>query len=437
MKKFILVVAILAGMTSLSKGQSQPPYGMSPLEAYSLFYENYRTGDYEMALNFGKWMLEARPREIPGHSSFSLPTQFERMINVYTGLAEKERDPTRKLEHLQEALAIYELARETFSEEEIDLFRWIYRHGRFYQDHSDQLPNALENAYALYEEAFEMDKERFATMSDGYFARLLLSYYVASGDRDKALAFIEEVEPHATAGLAGDIRDARDRLFSNPEERVEFLEGQIAESDDPESILKELADLYDQLGNREKSVEMARRLYEMNPTFENTRRMADLALSNAQYRQAINYLEEALGKAPNENLRKSTGVDLSETWQNAGDLQASRRYARQVLGMDANYGPANLRMAAIYAAAVSQCTSGRRVERDDRTVYWLVLDYLEKAQQDPSTRNVATRQIQSYAPVMPTAEDKFFRGWESGQRLNIDGSVGECYSWISETTTVR
>jgi hypothetical protein len=38
-----------------------------------------------------------------------------------------------------------------------------------------------------------------------------------------------------------------------------------------------------------------------------------------------------------------------------------------------------LRIARIYAAAISQCTQGRQIERDDRTVYWLVLDYLDRA----------------------------------------------------------
>jgi hypothetical protein len=38
---------------------------------------------------------------------------------------------------------------------------------------------------------------------------------------------------------------------------------------------------------------------------------------------------------------------------------------------------------------------------------------------------------------MPTSEDKFFKGWESGDSFRINGEVRECYAWIDEATTVK
>src|SRR5690625_4032800 len=90
MKKLIFLMLLLVGTSTTifaQGGESEPPYGMNHLEAYSLFYENYRTGDYEMALTFGEWMLEAKPREISGHRTFSLEDQFRRLYNVYGSLA--------------------------------------------------------------------------------------------------------------------------------------------------------------------------------------------------------------------------------------------------------------------------------------------------------------------------------------------------------------
>ena len=76
--------------------------------------------------------------------------------------------------------------------------------------------------------------------------------------------------------------------------------------------------------------------------------------------------------------------------------------------------------------------------RDDRVVYWLVLDYLDRAQQvDSQMANTVKRQYQSYEPVTPTTEDKFFKGWEVGDTMNVDSSIDDCYGWIAETTTVR
>ncbi|MEX0894906.1 MAG: hypothetical protein WDZ36_04015 [Balneolaceae bacterium] len=438
MKKLILITGFIAGLSSLSYGQSEPPYGMSQLEAYSVFYENFRTGDYETALTFGRWMLEAKPREIQGHRSFTLDTQFDRFIRVYQGLAEDASDPTAKTEYLEKALEIFDLTFETFSEDEIDIFRWTYRKGRFYQDHYRNLPDGLDKAYENYEKTFEMDPQRFTEMNDGYFARILLQNYVSQGEKEKALQMIEEIEQYASATLEQVINEARNDLFDEPEERIEFLESRLAEADNEEELLSELATLYEEVGNREKAIETARRLYDLNPNFENTRTLADISLSNAQYKQALNYLIEAFEKGPSDNVKKEIALEISSTYQNINDLRSAREYARKASQIDPDWGQPYLRISSIYAAAIQQCTSDRKIERQDRTVYWLVLDYLDRARQrDSSVSSTVNRRYDSYTPVMPQAEDKFFEGWEVGEDFRIDGSIGECYSWINETTTVR
>ncbi|MEX2572640.1 MAG: hypothetical protein WD317_00025, partial [Balneolaceae bacterium] len=269
MKKLLLIAVLLLGSSSISHaqgGDAEPPYGMSHLEAYSLFYENYRTGDYEMALTFGEWMLEAKPREIEGHNSFELETQFERLINVYAGLAEEESDPGEKRSLYEQALGVFDLVRETFDEDEIDLFKWTHEQGQFYQEHRENLSDGLQNAFEYYERAYEMEPGQFIELSDGYYANLLLTHYVSNEEREKALALIDEIEPQATPELKAAIEEARNELFSSPEERIALLESRLEESDDPEPILMELATLYEEAGNREKATEIAHELYEMNPS---------------------------------------------------------------------------------------------------------------------------------------------------------------------------
>src|SRR5690625_7988980 len=89
MKKYYLTLAFIFIAGSQAISQSEPPYGMSEINAYSIFYENYRTGEYEMALQYGKWMLEAKPESIQGANRFNLPRQVERMITVYTELSKQ------------------------------------------------------------------------------------------------------------------------------------------------------------------------------------------------------------------------------------------------------------------------------------------------------------------------------------------------------------
>lgn len=438
MKKYIAVFALLLAFSSNAYSQGEPPYGMSELQAYSIFYENYRTGSYDMALQFGKWMLEAKPRNIDGASRFNLPRQYERMINVYTELAKQESDPSISSAYLDTVQLIYEDVFETFSEEEIDYYTWHFNKGRFYQENQNQISNAMEQAYREYEKAFELDPERLTQAGDGYYINLLLSNYVSNGEQDKALDVIDTVEPYASASLMGQIDDIRDGLFSNPEERIEFLEERLEKNPGDESIIVELADLYENLGNRAKAIEYAGKLFESQKTFENAKRLADYALSDARNQEALQYLQQSLELAENVEQRKRVVMLMSETHQNMGNLQRARRFARQGMQLDSNWGEPFLRMASIYAAAISQCTSGRQMDRDDRTVYWLVLDYLDRAREtDPSVANTVQRQYRTYEPVIPSSEDKFFRGWEPGDEIQIGSNISDCYGWINETTNVR
>jgi len=438
MKKYIAVFAIMFAVTSNAYSQGEPPYGMSELQAYSIFYENYRTGSYDMALQFGKWMLEAQPRSIEGANRFSLPRQYERMINVYTELSKQESDPSISTAYLDTVQTIYDEAFEIFSEDEIDYYTWHFNKGRFYQENQSNISNGMEKAYEEYEKAYELDPERLAQAGDGYYINILLSNYVSQGERDKALAMIDEIEQFAGESLMNQINEIRDGLFSDPEERITFLEGRLADNPDDIALLKEIANLYEDQDNREKAIDYARQIFELEQNFENAKRLAEYAQSAGENRQALNFWQQALDLTEKNSQRKTAIMQLADINQNMGNLQEARRLARQGIQLDRNWGEAYIKLADIYAAAIRQCTSGRTMERDDRSVYWLVLDYLDRARNvDSSVANIVQRQYRTYEPVTPTSEDKFFRGWETGDEIQIGSNISDCYAWINETTTVR
>lgn len=438
MKKYIALTAIMFAFVSDAFSQTEPPYGMSEIQAYSIFYENYRTGNYEMALQFGRWMIDNKPMKIEGANRFELPRQFERMINVYANIAEEQSDPSLRAAYLDTAVTIYEEAFATFDEETIDYYDWHFKRGRFYQEHNSRIQNGLQKAYEDYEAAFEIDAERLTGAGDGYYVNLLLRKYANDGEREKALAMIDTVEPFAGSSLLQSIEEVRNELFSDPEERITFLESRLADNPQDEELISELATLYEGQGNRQKAIEYAEMLYDVNPNYENTRKLADYAKADAQYGKAIRYLTEALDKTDNNRTKRNIALEISEAHQNNDNLQSAREYAQQAISYDGSWGRPYLRIASIYASAVSQCTSGRTIDRDDRTVYWLVLDYLDKAREtDSSTASAVQRQYRTYEPVLPSGEDKFFRGWEPGDEIRIGSNISDCYAWINETTSVR
>lgn len=440
MKTWLLTIALFTGLSSLCLAQADPPRGMSHIAAYSVFTDAIRNNDHDMALQFGLWMLEAKIREIEGVNTFSLERQFERLINVYTAIAAKEADPAEKAKNLEKADEIFDLAFETFTDDEIDLYHWYQLRARFYQEHHENLAATLQNAFNWYEKAYNEDPERFTESGDGYFVRILISNYINTGERGKAMTMIDEIENIASPELQHEISRFREQLFDSPEERIAFLESRInsVEGEEKEQMMADLFELYEDTGQRDKSVDMARQLYEQNPDFVNTRRVADIYISDGEYQTASRYLEELLELSPADATTGEILLELAETHQQLENLETARDYARRATHVSAVRGEALVRISSIYASAVSQCASGRILDFNDRAVYWLVIDYLERNnEENTSPGSLAARRIETYRAAMPTTEHIFFSDWDRGDSFNIDGSIGECYTWINETTTVR
>lgn len=440
MKSLFLAIVVLFALPFESEAQNEPPNGMDELQAYSVFVDAYKGDDYEMAMRFGEWMIEATPREISGYDSFSLERQFGRMVDVYVGAAEIESDPSVKEELLVKAEETITKYFDTFSEDEVDYFDWYLTEGRFYHENHEQLDADMEDALASYLKMYEIDSERFAKEGDGFFARVVLTELSDSGEKDRVFSIIEDIEQYASPELEDTISEVRDDLFENPEERIEFIESELAdaEGEEREEMLNSLSTLYNETGQQEKATEIAVELYEMNANYTNTRNVADIQLSEGNYTEAIDYLNEAMELAESDDQRKEIALEISESYQQLDEFEQARSYANEALSIDENYGEAYMKIATIYASTISECTGGDTLEREDRAVYWLVLDYLDKAKAaDSSLTSNANNRAESYAGAMPSSEDKFFSDWEEGDSFEINGELSSCYSWVNETTTVR
>ncbi len=445
MKKLLLLTVFILFGSSWSLAQSeqssaQPPSGMSEIQAYSIFYENYKSESYEMARQFGGWIWKNMPETIEGYSRFDLNTNLERLVTVYSGLAENEQDPSLKEAYIDTALLIAERSMEKFSDDSDTVFEWHIKRGRLYQTHSGMIDNSSARAAEEYLQAFEMKPEEFTKEGDGYYIRVLVRELANAGKKDQALAVMDKAEPYGSSKVQNFFNDKRGDLFDSPEERITFLEEQRKENPEDEEILTQLRDLYQDEEMTDEAREVGQKLYELNPNFENTKAVADAAISNANYDMAIKYLKEAMDKASEDRQRADIALEISDAYLNKEELQSAREFAREAMEYDSDWGKPYIQVADIYARAVSQCTSDRKMDRKDKVVYWLVLDYLDKAKGvDSSTSNEVSRKYKSYEPVTPTTEEKFF--WqpplEEGDKFEVDASLMECYGWINETTTVR
>lgn len=435
----ILALLLLTAASKPSFGQdSEPPYGMSHLQAYSLFYENFRTKQYDLALQFGRWMLVAKPKTIEGARQFTLDKQYERLVDIYAGLGKQATDPILRAAYFDTVQILIREVDTLFTPQEVDRFDWRIKKGMFFQQNFASIPGAIDSAYSSYQEAFDMDYRRLTQMSDGYYVRILIENYTARKQKEKALEMIALVEPIASPTLATVLDESRNKLFDTPQERIAFLAGRLEKNPGDNVLRKELADLYFENEQRAEAVKLYQELYAAEPTYENTHKLGQIASSNAEYALSNKYLLEAFEKTEDNNEKKEVSLEISVNHQSLENLEASRRFARQASRIDPSWDQPYQQIASIYAAAVSKCTEGRSIEREDKAVYWLVLDYLDKAKRvNPSQPGSFQRTYNQYLAVMPTTEEKFFSSWTTGESFTIGGSLKECYSWIGESTTIR
>lgn len=436
----LLVTQFLFLISEVSYAQDSPPRGMSAIEAYSVFMDAHRNDDYDMAIQFGEWMLRVRPKTMENHDRFSLVRHFDRMISIYIGKAKSENDPSIVFEYYQKAGNVYDLAFETFNNNEMDYYEWNLNYGRYLHEYSSVLNVGMREITDQYKKAFEVDPKRLIDEADGYFVVFILNHYSSAGERDAAFSMMDQIEPFANSTLMTRVNSIREELFESPEERIDFYSSQLdqASGEEREKYLLLLIEHYNELGEAKSATALAREIYEQNPNFENTSRLAEIYLDDGNYQVAAEYQKEVYQMAESESDRKEAALKMATTYQQLHQLREARELIREALKIDQNFGYAYLQMASVYAGTVSQCTGGGALERDDRTVYWLVIDYLEKAKRaDPSLSSRVEQQLDLYQSAMPSVDDKFFRSWEEGESFLISESIGECYAWIDERTTIK
>lgn len=441
---FTLILSLFfAGSTVLfaqdtdEKKIPEAPYGLGSLEIFSIFSSSHKTKDYEMALMYGRWLMLAHPKTMEGLPQYDGSSIAKKMIDVYTEVSKKQKDPTLKSAYLDSAAQIFDNVLTIFTDDKIDRFRWIMDRGRFYQTNADFIDNGYGKMYDDYYTIFEMDSKRTTELGKGYYVKITLQNLLGKGEKEKALDVIEKSTPFASEDLFMFFDEIQDNLFSNPAERVIFLEGKLKEDPRNLALIQEIFGLYEKLDDKEMSLAYANKLYELDPNIENILRLADVAKKNANHKKAIELFNEALKIAKTDDQKKELYIDLADVYQAIDNLKKARDYAKKANAIDSKWGTPYMKLASIYAQAVNDCAGGQ-MTRQDKVVYWLVLDYLEAAKaNDPTSANTVTSQIRAYEPVTPTVEEKFYMSWNAGDRIKVDGTLKECYSWINEWTKVR
>lgn len=394
---------------------------------YSLYYEDYKNENWQTSLPYLRWMVNCAPG-FPSNSD----RNYERLVEVYEGIGMGQEDPDMQRVYLDSALYVFDTAVSKMQDAgvEVNEYEWVFEKGRFIQAHSEELPDLQSEVGATYREAFNLDSARI----QGYYINYVILDLVQKDDKGAAVDFMDEVEEvrSGDAEIMTMVTDWRGRLFTSPEERIGFLQDQLEKKPEDADIIAELVELYMEEGYRDEVYDLAPRLMESDPSARTFRLIAKMRLEDGQADEAIDLYEQSLEMDGGPDAAKEVYYNIGIAHQQEGRLSRARTAFRQSLQADANYGAALLAIGDLYMTAVQGCGS---FEREDRAVYWLAADYFDRAAaRDQSVSSQARQRLNSIRRLMPTAEDKFFKGWTAGDSYTVNYG---CYAWMGETTRVR
>ena len=430
-----LAVAVLAAILSL---QAAAPAAAQPttecneddvLTNYSLYYEDYKIESWSTALPYLKWIIRCAPG-IPGDND----RNYERLVDVYEGLALAADDGDMQRAYLDSALTIHDIAPEALGEAgiEVDPFDWIFGKGRFIQKHAAIVPDLQSEVGGIYRQAYDIDHTRL----QNYYVNYIIADLVSRDQKADAVDFMDVVESDFAdnAEVLTTIENWRGQLFTSPEERMGFLESQVDKNPEDSELKAELLQIYMDEGIRDMAYQLADQVMDDDPNGRLYRTVAKMRLDDGDTEEAIRLYKESLDMEGGVEAAREVYYNIGIAHQQEGRLASARAQFRRALEADPSYVQALIAIGDLYQTAVQGCGT---FEREDRAVYWLAADYFDRAAsraENDAYANQARQRKQNIQRFFPTAEDKFFKNWNPGDRYTIDYG---CYSWIGETTTVR
>ena len=427
MRRFVSYIVLAAAVAALPKMALAQPDQQTIAMHYSLYYEDFKNGNYESALPNLRWVLENAP-EFPRKSD----KNFERAVTTYKEMALAQTEEGMQRAYLDTAMTMFDTAVPTLQAAgaEVDEFEWLLKKGKFIQELPEHLPDMQDQVGTIYRQAYDMNP----TAVDPYYINFIALDLAQKGMDDEALEFVEHVSQ--TRGGTPEIDEIVDKieggLNRDPEARYERLQRKLAENPDDEELLLDYFETLVLLEYRDEIYEYAPRILAMEPSAKTYRMIAKMKLEDGEPQEAYDLYEQSLTLPGASEYAREIHFNMGVAQRELGRLSRARTQYRKALEVDPSFGGALMAIGDLYVQAISNCGS---FERDDRAVYWLATDYYERAKSvDPNVAGSANQKIRQYRQYYPDSEMLFFANMSVGDSYTVSGG---CYGWIGESTRVK
>jgi tetratricopeptide (TPR) repeat protein len=381
---------------------------MKVLELYSLFSEYHKNKDYPSALPYGWQVLECDEKKFAKWIYYKMEDALW-YLHDSSDIAEEE------IQAIEDSIPdFYDKAVENYPSQK----GYFLSRKAFVTE--TWLNGDNENIISLYEQAVAAD----SNISTYYYDKLGELYKSTDNiaEASNIYSYLSDKEPDNPVW---------------PEKLVNLVE-------DPGELAKLFKEMWEKdRENPEKAWKYAQALLRENMFAEAVTPLEFLVEKNPESKSYWNQLASAYHKT--EQLNKAEDAykklvelepDKREHLMNLGiiakdksQFAQARSYYQKASDVGGKWGLPIYYEGLLYETAARNCG----FEFEDKLVYQLAVDTYKKAKtMDPSVTQAQDR-ITALATSVPSQEDYFFRGYKSGQTIQISG---DCYGWIGRSVTV-
>ncbi|HKI87814.1 MAG TPA: tetratricopeptide repeat protein [Draconibacterium sp.] len=170
------------------------------------------------------------------------------------------------------------------------------------------------------------------------------------------------------------------------------------------------------------------RLYQLEPSAEAAFNMAHHFVSLNDIVKAKEYYKQAIEQETDKELLSTYYYEYATVlYAKDKNYPEARNYARKALDLKPDYCDALMLIGNIYIQAR---TSFGKDDFEKSTVFWVAVDYFNKARRYEDCAVDAAQKVSDYKKYFPDKEEAFFRNLKEGDTYKVGG-------WINETTKVR
>lgn len=408
---------------------------------YTMYDQFYKQKDYKSAMAPWRMMFYKYPK-----SSLNI---YIHGVNMYSSYIESASDRATKDAYTDSLMMVYDKRIKYFDQKGFVLGRKATDYLKYKLDNQDmtddELKTALKTGYSDLKQSIQLEKnetemavlvvfmqvtKRLFSMEELTKEDVVANYGLVSNVVDAGLTKEPESEKYVAS------KRVIDELFrtsgaADCEALISLYKPKFEEiSKDVEALKNMLRVLGKQdCTEGELYAQASENLYALDPSPEAAFNMAHLFMKRDEFDRAKEYYQNAIAAETDKELLAKYYYELGLfTFAKENNFQTARNYARKALENNPNYGHALILIGDIYAQYSKHYGDD---DFDHRSIYWLAVDYYEKAKRvDPDVFTEANNKINTYRVYFPDKETLFFGGYQDGQAITFG-------SWINESSKVR